>query len=65
MTGLRTNEALLDALTRSSSRSLNNRQMEQQRISFVMGSLDEENDMTREQVEQALERHDSGQLVLK
>lgn len=65
MTGLRTSEALLDALQKSSSRVLSHERMEQQRLSFVMGSLDDENDMTREQVEQALERQDSGHLVLK
>lgn len=65
MTGLRTSEALLDALQKSSSRALSHERMEQQRLSFVMGSLDDENDMTREQVEQALERQDSGHLVLK
>ncbi len=65
MTGLRTSEALLNALQQSSSRALSHERMEQQRLSFVMGSLDDENDMTREQVEQALERQDSGQLVLK
>lgn len=65
MTGLRTNEALLKALQQSSSRALSHERMEQQRLSFVMGSLDDDNDMTREQVEQVLERQDSGLLVLK
>lgn len=65
MTGLRTSEELLKALQQSSSRALSHERMEQQRLSFVMGSLDESNDMTRAQVEQALERQDNGQLVLK
>ncbi|TIL71972.1 MAG: hypothetical protein E5Y59_03130 [Mesorhizobium sp.] len=65
MTTIRTNEALLRALEKSSSRSLSHDQFEKQRLSFVMGALDDENDMTREQVEQVLERQDGGQLVLK
>ena len=65
MTDLRTNEALLKALEQSSSRVLSHSQIEQQRLSFVMGALDDDNNMTREQVEQVLELQDSGQLVLK
>lgn len=65
MTGIRTSEALLKALEQSSSRTLSQDQFEKQRLSFVMGALDDDNDMTREQVEQALERQDGGQLVLK
>jgi uncharacterized protein YgbK (DUF1537 family) len=65
MTGIRTNEALLKALEKASSRPLSHERMEQQRLSFVMGSLDDDNSMTREQVERVLEQQDNGQLVLK
>lgn len=65
MTTIRTNEALLKALAESSSRTLSHDQFEKQRLSFVMGALDDDNDMTREQVERVLERQDGGQIAFK
>jgi hypothetical protein len=55
LTGIRTSEALLEALEKSAARPLSHERMEEQRISFVMGALDDDNDMTREQVERVLE----------
>lgn len=65
MTSIRTNEALLKALEKSAAHPLSHERMNQQRISFVMGALDDDNDMTREQVERVLDHQDSGQLVLR
>ncbi|MCW2310276.1 hypothetical protein [Rhodobium gokarnense] len=62
MTKLRTSDALLKALEESSPRRPSRAQMEKQRLSFVMGSLDEENDMTREEVQSVLEQQDGRAL---
>lgn len=62
MTGLRTNEALLRALENSSPRNPSQGQLETQRLSFVMGSLDDENEMTREEVQSVLEKQDGRAL---
>lgn len=53
---LRASASVLDALNRSSSPSP--RELEQQRVSFVMGSLKSSNDITRAQVQQILAQHD-------
>ena len=58
VTDLHTNDDLLKALRASSSRELSADQIEMQRLSFVIGSLDEENDMTREEVQSVLNRQD-------
>ncbi len=63
MTELRTNEALLDALRRASPRTPSFDQLDKQRLSFVMGALPEENDMTREEVQEALERQEGKKLA--
>lgn len=65
MTNLRTNEALLKALTESSTRTPAMDQLDKQRLSFVMGALPEDNDMTREQVQSALERQEGRRLTLE
>jgi hypothetical protein len=64
MTELRTNEALLKALENSSSRSPSFDQMEKQRLSFVMGALPEDNDMTREQVQDVLDQQEGRRHTL-
>ena len=61
MTELRTNEALLKALRNSSPRNPQPEQLEKQRL-FVMGALDDENDMTREEVQSVLEKQEGRSL---
>lgn len=56
MTELRTDPAVLSALRRVTRRNPSLEQIEQQRISFVMGVLPESNDMTREEVQGVLDR---------
>lgn len=63
MTGLRTNEALLKALQESSSRKPSFEQLEKQRLSFVMGALDDDNEMTREEVQDVLERQEGRKIA--
>lgn len=63
MTELRTNEALLNALQKASSRSPSFDQLDKQRLSFVMGALPENNGMTREEVQQVLERQEGRKLA--
>ena len=58
MAQLRTNEALLKALAKSSSREPPADQWEKQRLSFVMGALDDGNDMTREEVQSVLDKQE-------
>lgn len=62
MTELRTNEALLRALENAASRKPSLSQIDKQRLSFVMGSLPEDNKMTREQVQSVLERQEGRKL---
>ncbi|WFS06239.1 hypothetical protein [Methylobacterium sp. 391_Methyba4] len=56
MTELRTDPAVLSALRRVTRRNPSPEQIEQQRLSFVMGVLPESNDMTREEVREVLDR---------
>lgn len=63
MDHLRTNEDLLKALQESAARKPTSEQLEMQRLSFVMGSLDEDNDMTREEVQSVLERQEGRKSV--
>ena len=56
MTELHTDEALLEALERLTSRSPSFELFDKQRISFVMGALPDNNSMTREEVQGVLER---------
>lgn len=63
MTGLQTNEKLIRALTDGAKKELSKRQVDRQRVSFVYGSLDERNDMTRQQVQSALEKHEGRKLT--
>jgi hypothetical protein len=65
MTELHTSVALLDALKKGTSRYPRREQLEDQRLSFVMGSLDEDNHMTREQVKSELEKQEGRALKVK
>ena len=54
MTELKTKESTLKALEKAARRSLSPDEIQQQRISFVMGSLDADSSITRDKVEQLL-----------
>ena len=54
MTELKTNKSTLKALKEAARRQLTPDEIQQQRISFVMGSLDAESSITREKVEKLL-----------
>jgi len=64
MTELRANGALLEALRKASPRSPSFDQLDKQRLSFVMGALPTENDMSREEVQGVLERQEGRSLTL-
>ena len=54
MTELKTKASTLRALEDAVRRPLTSEEIEKQRVSFVMGSLDAESSMTREKVERLL-----------
>jgi Ca2+-binding EF-hand superfamily protein len=54
MTQLKTKESTLKALEKAAHRPLTSDEIQQQRVSFVMGSLDADNSITREKVEKLL-----------
>jgi hypothetical protein len=58
MENLTTKEALLSALRLASERQITETEMRAQRISFVMGSLGQENNATRAKVERVLAEQD-------
>lgn len=64
MTNIQTNEALLRALAEASPRSPSFDQLDKQRLSFVMGVLPEENEMTREEVQDVLEQQEGRKLAI-
>jgi hypothetical protein len=64
VTEIQTNQVLLDALEKASSRTPSFDEMDKQRLSFVMGALPEGNDMTREEVQEVLERQEGRKLAV-
>lgn len=54
MTGLQTKPELLEALKKSAKTKMTPEEHREQRISFIMGSLDDKSGMTREQVSRVL-----------
>ncbi len=54
MTDLQERTALITALKKATTRELSAAELQQQRISFVMGSLKTESGVTRLQVEEVL-----------
>jgi hypothetical protein len=50
MTNLKTKESTLDALAKAASQSPTKEEIEKQRVSFIMGSLNAESPITREKV---------------
>jgi len=58
MTELKTQQSLLDALKKAAQRPMNADELHRQRVSFIMGSLDVDSTITREDVEEILARHE-------
>lgn len=54
MTELHTDPVLLRALLDSAKRKLTESELQAQRISFIMGTLDEDSTVTRDQVSRVL-----------
>jgi hypothetical protein len=54
MTELKTKESTLRALEKAARRQLTSDEIQKQRVSFVMGSLDAKSSITREKVERLL-----------
>jgi hypothetical protein len=54
MTELKTKESILEALEKAAGQRLTPEEIQKQRISFVMGSLDAKSPITREKVEKLL-----------
>jgi hypothetical protein len=50
----KTSEALVKALQNATARSLGPEEIEQQRVSFIMGSLSSNSNVTRARVEEVL-----------
>lgn len=58
MTDLRTDADLLRRLKEASRANLSAYEIKQQKISFILGSLGEQSDVTREKVEEVLHKMD-------
>jgi hypothetical protein len=54
MTELKTKKSTLQALEKAAGRPLTAEEIQKQRISFIMGSLDAKSPITREKVERLL-----------
>ncbi|PWE50049.1 hypothetical protein DEM26_08855 [Thioclava sp. NG1] len=52
------NDKLLERLQRDAGRKMSEREIRQQKISFVMGSLDEKSDLTRDDVAKLIDEHE-------
>lgn len=58
MTDLKTRETLLEALREAAKRPMNEEELRRQRVSFIMGTLNMDSTITRDQVEDILARHE-------
>lgn len=58
MTDIKTDEALLKALGDAAKRQPTAREIAQQRVSFIMGSLSDKNTVTRAKVTEILAAHE-------
>lgn len=54
-----TSAELLRAIERASTRALTADELKEQRVSFVYGSMDHKNSMTRDQVKRAIQKMES------
>ena len=57
MTGITTSKELLDKLSAAAHRSLSEEEVREQRVSFIMSSVDDESTITKDQVEKVLRQH--------
>jgi hypothetical protein len=58
MTNLTTDPKLIEALRAASQRSLTYEELRKQRVSFIMASIDDSSGVTREKVEEILDRYE-------
>lgn len=58
MTNIQTNPELLEALRAASKRPLSEKELHEQRISFIMASIKNPEGVTRQKVAEILERHE-------
>lgn len=58
MTELKTKEATLQALQRASGKLPTPEQINKQRVSFIMGSLNKDSNVTRAKVQELLAQHE-------
>lgn len=58
MPELHTSKALLDALSAKPTHDLTAAELHRQRVSFILGSVDENSGITRDQVEDVLARQE-------
>jgi hypothetical protein len=63
MTSIKTNAELLRALQGAVVSTPSQHEIEEQRLSYVMGMLPQENSMTREQVQQAIDKHEGRRVA--
>jgi hypothetical protein len=54
MPDIKTDASLLEALTKAAHTTLSAEEIEQQRVSFIMGSLGADSSITRERVQEIL-----------
>jgi hypothetical protein len=62
MTELRTGEALLSALRTASTRGPSAKELHEQRVSFIMGSVKESSSLTRARVERVLAKQEGRKI---
>lgn len=56
MTGPKTPEALLEKLSAATKRILSDQEIREQRISFIMGAVDEDSTITRDQIQKVIQK---------
>jgi hypothetical protein len=65
MTELKTNESLLAALRRASTRTPTAEEVEKQRISFIMGSVKKSSGVTRARIQEVLAQQEGKRTANK
>lgn len=58
MTNLTTDPKLIEALREAAQRGLTYEELRKQRVSFIMASVEDSSGVSREQVEEILDRHE-------
>ena len=58
MTKFKTDPDLLKALEEAAGREMTQVEVREQKISFVMGMIDEDNNLTRAEVAKLIDKHD-------